>query len=862
VSVDIYWFLPIISGTSFRESWPYGPAATGFHPDLAIDVDPDVRSTQPVLAPVAGTLMIFPDATLKTCSVLLTPRTEVTQAFLHDSIGELAFYIRTLDLADLVQRFTSTVTEKLSPKVTAEQQIQNLAAGKIPVDVLAGEDIALLAPAASGNNHGLLQFEVLYAPNRGAFVGPARAVQYARRLVDPQLQARRLDPMAFYFKVRRGIAFQTQIAQAHANHPFWTAPLTKRGLVEVREERDRPLAIDVQLQTNGAPPVTISLTQNNWAHYEAIQNNGSTGPVDLAVQKPSWRFTYLPSFARSSIIATNQEEIPFHFAVQSIYMDAAANSASWFVPNTAPLSFFTEKNTVEPLVDGTATYAEMVSWLKRVNSNQEFVWLAGWWCSSRFQMVAGDSTTEFRELAKSVLGTGARLRVILWNQTPPGLGWIANRNTANDIEDIVAAGSADALVIRDAQTRAVGSHHQKFMVVYINPSEAVVFCGGIDINPNRLDTPQHIDPSSAYHDVHAKLTGPTIQDFMHLFAERWNDHAEVIADQGKKVTEANSAVQPTTGDCFVQVTRTMPKGTHQSLPNGAQGSYNAVRNAVRRAERYIYIEDQYLVPYWGHVPFDATQDLGIVQDLINALQRIRFLIIVIPNHMLTPQMRYRRHEFLEALSQAAGANAAKIHVHYLKRPKPPKPKTAAGLAPNDEEVAEKDMNTQGFVIPPDAPQEYLDALGGPGASGGWPFLDEIYVHTKLWLIDDVYVKCGSMNVNRRGFTYDSEADFHAVDGALRRGKRRTALAFRNALFSEHTRNGLSSGSTAAGSSAGNNASTDMPDDVDDLLSYWLDRASKSGRIGIYDWKPDAGPDGLWRDKLDLTWQNVTDPDGR
>jgi phosphatidylserine/phosphatidylglycerophosphate/cardiolipin synthase-like enzyme len=842
MSVDVYWFVPIIGSSSFRESWPYGPGPT-FHPDLAIDIDADVRRSQPVVAPVTGSLVILPDATLKTCSVFLMPAPDVTKALVHDGIGELAFFIRTLDLLDLVQRFKASVTAKLPSKVTAAQQVQNLTEGKLTIEVNSGDAIALLAPISSSNDHGLAQFEVLFAPRRGAYVGQARAVAYAKRLIDPQYQYRRMDPMAFYFKVRRGVAFQTGIAAAHANHPFWSAPLTKRGLIEVREERDRPRAIDVQLDTNGTSS-TINLTQDGWAHFEAVQN-GSAGLFDLGLQKPSWRFTHLPSYGQSSSAVTNQDEVPFHWAVQSIYMDSNANPASWFVPNTAPLSFFSEKNTVEPLVDGTAAYAEMVSWLKRVSGPEQFVWLTGWWCSSRFAMIPGDPTTEFRELAKSVVGAGARLRVILWNQTPPGLGWIANKDAAEDINAIAAIGNADAWAIRDSQTRAVGSHHQKFMVIYLDPANAVTFCGGIDINPNRLDTPRHDDPKHAYHDVHAKLTGPTVQDFIRLFGERWNDHNDIIADPSKQVTELNRGVGTTSGDCFVQVTRTMPAGTHRSIIGGTQGTYKAVRNAVQRATRYIYIEDQYLVPYWGHVPFDSSQDLGIVQDLINALQRIQFLIIVIPNHMLTPQMRYRRHEFLEALSQAAGSNASKIHVHYLKRKKPPKPKDAASLADDPEEIAEKDMNTQGFVVPADAPKEFMDALGGPGASGGWPYLDEIYVHTKIWLVDDVYVKCGSMNVNRRGFTYDSEADFHAVDGALMRGKRRTALAFRNALFAEHT----------------GKSPDDVPDDVDDLLPWWLDRAGQSGRIGSYDWRPDAGPDGLWRIKLDATWRNITDPDG-
>jgi hypothetical protein len=56
MSVDVYWFVPIIGSSSFRESWPYGPGPT-FRPDLAIDIDADVRRSQPVVAPVTGTVV-------------------------------------------------------------------------------------------------------------------------------------------------------------------------------------------------------------------------------------------------------------------------------------------------------------------------------------------------------------------------------------------------------------------------------------------------------------------------------------------------------------------------------------------------------------------------------------------------------------------------------------------------------------------------------------------------------------------------------------------------------------------------------------------------------------------------------------
>jgi phosphatidylserine/phosphatidylglycerophosphate/cardiolipin synthase-like enzyme len=155
------------------------------------------------------------------------------------------------------------------------------------------------------------------------------------------------------------------------------------------------------------------------------------------------------------------------------------------------------------------------------------------------------------------------------------------------------------------------------------------------------------------------------------------------------------------------------------------------------------------------------------------------------------------------------------------------------------------MMSQGDISATKAAQKDFEAMGGSGASGGRGRSDEIYCHTKVWLVDDVYVKCGSMNVNRRGFTYDSEADFHAIDGAVTRGKRRAALEFRRALFSEHTRL----------------TPDEVPDDPQDIINWWLDRAKSSGRVGKYDWnKYKIFP--LDKFEWDIEWRNVIDPDGR
>lgn len=843
---DIHWFLPAVTTGSFTQRWPYGPGPS-FHPDLAIQIDGTLRAF-PACAPASGTLIVLPDASLKTCGVLLIPTPEVTKALAADNIGEVVFFLRTLDLADLVTRFTPKVTERLPRGVTKDKQIQNLKEGKLGIPVESGDDIALVAPEIAGQDHGLVQFEVIYGPRRGSYVGILRAIDYALRITNPANRYRRLDPMSFYYRVKRvGPGAQTRIGPTHATHRFWTSTaLTLRGLIELREEYDRPFATTVELTISSNAPANVTLQDANWAHHE-VAAPGTTGLVDVAIRKLSWLLTRLPSSGRSFEVQSNQEEVPFHFPVQSIYMTPTAHADSWFVPNDAPLSFFTGRNKVQPLIDGIDAYKAMVSFLKRVRHPEQFAWLVGWWGSHDFEMIDKDSSSTLIELVKAIDAANADFRVMLWDQT----GRRVNKKT---IDAINALPHGNAIGILDGQTALVGSHHQKYMAIYIKPDDAVAFCGGIDINPNRIDNPDH-SLKWAYHDTHAQLQGPCVRDVMRLFVERWNDHRSVVQNPSKKVPDPGWIIDEMAEDCFVQVTRTIPRGTHPSINNGTQGSFKAVRRAVQRAQHYIYIEDQYLVPYWGHVPFDPAIDFpgnpGIMRDLLDALKRIKFLLIVIPHNMLTPQMKYRRHEFLEALSRAAGADASKIHVYYLKRKKPSKkPPDAA----NETEVEEEAMMTRGDVTATrqaQARDDFADIMGGSGASGGRGHADEIYVHTKAWIVDDVYVKCGSMNVNRRGFTYDTEADFHAVDGAVTRGKRRTALAFKLALFSEHTRL----------------TPDEVPDDPVDVIAWWLERAGKSGRVGKYDWTKDKGPAGTGTDAhlralLDLDWQNVIDPDGR
>jgi phosphatidylserine/phosphatidylglycerophosphate/cardiolipin synthase-like enzyme len=185
------------------------------------------------------------------------------------------------------------------------------------------------------------------------------------------------------------------------------------------------------------------------------------------------------------------------------------------------------------------------------------------------------------------------------------------------------------------------------------------------------------------------------------------------------------------GSHLVQVTRTYPPA---HPPPGELSTRNALANAIGKAHRYIYLEDQFAYPYGGPEQYDATQDAGITTALREALARdtFEFMIIVAPR--LGGQQRLHRLRFLNALREMPGAST-KVRIFSLVDP-------SAGN-------------------------------------------HEIYVHSKVWIIDDVYVKIGSANCCRRSLTNDSEVDIHVIDEALRGGGRRFARDLRVRLWAEH-----------------------------------------------------------------------------
>jgi phosphatidylserine/phosphatidylglycerophosphate/cardiolipin synthase-like enzyme len=824
VTTDVYVFLPPPSASGLhREAHPYGPSAGGFKTELTIEVHPSGLNEAPALAVITGLVRLIPDPTpATTCTLVLTPSPATTGDLFSLLGGVVTFVYRNLDTASARAFFEPRIAALGDePFLTSEDltsRVNRFLNGEYSVFVQGGDELASLG-GGGADDWGSIGLEVVFVPN--ALIG-AEGWARLQEIIEPNnLQTRRLDPASFYQMVitdSGGVG----LAPPHAGHLLLQI-FTKRVLLELRNAYDLPFVgtADVSDDSSGTTTSQNFTIDNRGTVELMVVPPGSTSPagVTYGVTLGARVFTQLPSGSGDTSDPARELTAPAHWALQLI------NLADWFTLNTFPLSSYTKSNKITHLIDGLSTFREMVASMSTVKSTGHYLRIAGWWLTDSFELIPTPptdpvhGTTTFARLTQNMAARGAQVRALLWDQ------WGTQNN--DEVSHINSLPGGNGRAILDDETPNVGSHHQKLMVIN-GSAGAVAFCGGVDLNPDRLDDTGHCAPSP-FHDVHTKVEGPAVADINTTFVQRWNGHPS----SPTSIPAIPPPFDTSPGSHYAQVTRTFaPSHGYPFAPGGDLGTLRAVRHAIQSAQRFIYVEDQYLTPYPGPYPFDPAQDrVGVLTDLLDALARpsVEYLIMLVPNHTDQPQNRFRRHNFIRPLRDAF---PGKVHVFYLIDTCPtrlPVPGSTTAAADKNREDP-----TSGSTTDPSA----------SSSSGGPQHPREVYVHTKSWIVDDVYVKIGSCNVNRRGFTHDTEIDLHVIDGALENGARAFARSYRVDLWGEHLN---------LPATAGRNR---LLDDPTFALQFWLNPPA-GARIRPYD--ENAEHDQV---NTDFTWNTFIDPDGR
>ena len=409
----------------------------------------------------------------------------------------------------------------------------------------------------------------------------------------------------------------------------------------------------------------------------------------------------------------------------------------------------------------------------------------------------------------------------------------------NPLADNIPLPLPTANSLRELQDRW-GIFHQKIQLVKRvepGPERYSAYVGGIDVNVNRLDSPGHhaarwIEPDSPdepapdpFHDVHCRLTGPAAAEVFHVFKGRDEAHltdAEIASRPAEDVPVVPSLpeLEPRGRD-IIQVAQTSfkPAPGRQGFrwaPEGNATTHKTFVNAIQAAREHIYIEEQYMVPSDTYM-----------QTLIDAAGHCQRLIILLPTFLEVYFGDRKRGNFFKDLSLAWGE---RLFIGTpMRRPvlAPPGRVTTKGRVTLLADVTGSSSSLlvgpatrvpsgrfflwangelmfatgSADVMSPNgqAAKELLVLRGGNGTAERWcdnPRPHEtgtpitvsqpmgIFLHSKIMMVDDVFVAIGSTNINRRGFFHDGEITAFAIPEELRNSGHNPALDLRTRLWGE------------------------------------------------------------------------------
>lgn len=277
------------------------------------------------------------------------------------------------------------------------------------------------------------------------------------------------------------------------------------------------------------------------------------------------------------------------------------------------------------------------------------------------------------------------------------------------------------------------AHHQKIVVI----DDALAFCGGIDMTADRWDTRRHLDedprrtrpggrPYGPWHDATTAIDGEAAGAVACLARERWRQATGENLEPAPRGPDLWPAdLLPTLEHVEVAIARTLPELGGRKEIREAEALY---LEAIRRAERSVYIETQYLAA--RRIAEALAQRLGDPEGP----EIVMILPESIEGWLEHKAMDGARAKLLRLLWRAD--RHKRLGVFY--------PVTRDGQA--------------------------------------------IFVHAKIMVIDDRLLRVGSSNLNNRSMGFDSECDlaFEALPGSPDGDRLRdTIAAVRRSLLCEH-----------------------------------------------------------------------------
>ncbi len=371
----------------------------------------------------------------------------------------------------------------------------------------------------------------------------------------------------------------------------------------------------------------------------------------------------------------------------------------WFSTSSA-MSTARDGNDVTAYISGDDAFPAIAAEIAAASGPDNFIYLMSWDLQLDFPLIGTDPNSTVRQLFQDAASRNVPIRALLsFNPGGGGSGGGSDQpfgSYDNQPKVDFINGLSSGAAIHDQRFIQAGTHHQKIIVIR-TADHLVAFEGGMDLNANRVSW----TGGQLLHDVHCRVLGPSAWDLYQNFVRRWQDHP---ASAGLPAIDTAQPMPSPAGDRQVQVSWTFPNGANHpgidtNPATGANIGYSFAPLGELSAKALIHgaiaCATQFI-----YLEEQYLLDMDTSQALAAALPNILKLIILIEKSETVEKEIFqawkRRKDFIEPL---LAVDASKVSVC---------------------------------------------------------FYNQLYVHSKTWIFDDEFAIIGSANVNRRGYTHDSE----------------------------------------------------------------------------------------------------------
>ncbi|ESW07555.1 hypothetical protein PHAVU_010G139800 [Phaseolus vulgaris] len=482
---------------------------------------------------------------------------------------------------------------------------------------------------------------------------------------------------------------------------------------------------------------------------------------------------------------------------------------------------------------------------KAIEGAKYLVYIAGWFFNPMMVLVRDPHTeiphargVKLGDILKKKAEEGVAVRVMLWDDET-SLPFVKNKGELNNQDEEAFAFFNHTKVICRKCPRlhhmfpTLFAHHQKTITVdtkapkSVDDRELMSFVGGLDLCDGRYDTEQHSlfqtlmreshcydfyqtsieeaslnkgGPRAPWHDAHACVTGEAAWDVLTNFEQRWTKQCDpsflIPSSTLANLMPRTSSSTPTERNWKVQIYRSIDHisvGELSTKSTVERSIHEAYVEAIRRAERFIYIESQYFIGgchWWKKDRHCGRTNLIPIEIALKVVSKIkakeRFAVyIVIPMwpegepesepvqdilHWTRETMAMMYRLIGEALQESRQPGHPRDYLNFFC-------------------LANREQKGPGEYLPLDSPKPETQYWN---AQKNRRFM--VYVHSKFMIVDDLYILIGSANVNQRSM--DGERDTEIAIGCYQSqdgdddDKHQMSLddiqAYRMSLWYEHT----------------------------------------------------------------------------